>query len=109
MRENQVFAAGVQVKTRPEFLHRHHRAFDVPAGTTRPDRCLPRGFAGLWSLPESEVAGAVLPVFGKFRYAEIVRTVVGAISEAFLDQFGDEVGHFRDVFGGAHQNWWLNA
>src|SRR5258708_17418437 len=97
MRKNQVFATGVQVKTRPEFLHRHHRAFDMPAGTPLADRCLPRGFARLRSLPEGEVAGAVLLVFvdvnaravvhagkvffwklsllGEFGYAEIVITV----------------------------------
>src|ERR1035441_5403188 len=121
MRENQIFAAGVQVEARPELLHRHHRALYVPARTPRPNRRIPRGFARLRSLPEGEVAGAVLfvlvdvdaravgharkiflrelAVCGEFRDAEIVRAVVGAVSETFLYQFGNEVSYRIDVFG----------
>src|SRR5271155_2532416 len=51
MRKNQVFAAGMQVETRPQFLHRHHRALDMPARTPWPDRCLPRRLARLRSFP----------------------------------------------------------
>ncbi len=103
----------------------------MPARTAGSDRRVPRGFARLRSLPEGEVAGTVLFVFvdvdaravghagkiffrklavaGKFRDAEIVRTVVGAIRKALLHERGDKVGHLIDVFGGEHQNRPLNV
>ena len=94
-------------------------------GRPGPMRRIPRGFAGLGGFPEGEVAGAVffvfvdvdasavvhageiffreLAVLGEFGDAEIVRAVVGAIGDVFLDQFGDEVGHLVDVLGGADE------
>ena len=37
VREDQVFATGVQIEARAKFFHRHHGAFDVPAGTSGTD------------------------------------------------------------------------
>ena len=127
MREDEVFAAGVEVEAGAELLHRHDGAFDVPAGTAGADRGLPRSFAGLGSFPESEVAGAVffvfvdvdagavghagkiffreLAVLGKFGDAEIIGAVVGAVGETLLHQLGDELGHLLDVLGGADEAW----
>src|SRR6202142_235648 len=50
MRKNQIFATGVQVETRSQFLHRHYRALDMPPRTPRPDRRVPRGLTRLRSL-----------------------------------------------------------
>ena len=50
-----------------------------------------------------------LPYCGKLGDAEIVRTVVGAISESLVNQLRDEVRHLRNMLGGAHQRGLLNA
>ncbi len=103
----------------------------MPARAARPDRCLPRSFARFGRLPEGEVAGAVFFVFvhidagavlhareiflgklavaGKFRDAEVVGAVFGAVGESLFLQLGDELRHFRDVIGGAHQNRLLDV
>ena len=63
MRENQIFTAGVQVETLAQFLHRHDRALEMPAGAARPNHRVPGGFVGFRRFPQGEVAGAVLVVF----------------------------------------------
>src|SRR6185369_15134806 len=62
MGEDQVDAARVDVERRPEMLHRHRRALDVPARATRADRGVPGWLARLRALPEGEVADVVLGV-----------------------------------------------
>ena len=79
MGKDKVFAAGVQVEAGAELLHRHDRALDVPAGTAGADGGIPRGFAGLGSFPEGEVAGAVFFVF-----VDVDAGAVGHAGEIFL-------------------------
>src|ERR1017187_2790123 len=71
--KNQVFSASVQIEAWTEFLHRHHGTLDVPAWTARADRCVPRGFARLRSLPEREVSSTVFFVF-VYVHARAVRS-----------------------------------
>src|SRR5882762_2009209 len=59
MREDQVFSARVQIKALAEFLHRHDRALQVPAGASRTDRALPGSLARLGRLPKRKVSRAV--------------------------------------------------
>ena len=106
MREDQIFSAGVQVKSFPEFVHRHDGALEVPARASRADGRFPRSFAWLRGLPEREVASAVLIIFidvdagailhaaeisfrklavlRKLGDAEVIRSVVGAVGETFV-------------------------
>src|ERR1700688_1395845 len=101
--ENQGLAASVKIETLAKLLHRHHRALDVPARASTPDPAVPRGLAGFGGLPEREIAGTVFLVFvnidaravfhsgkiffrklavlGKFRNAEVIRTIIRAISK----------------------------
>ena len=79
VREDEILAAGVQVKTFAQLLHRHDRTFDVPAWAARANARIPRGFAGFRSFPEGEIAGTVLVVF-----VEIDAGAVFQIGEIFL-------------------------
>src|SRR5271165_7064042 len=63
MRENQIFAAGMQIEAFAEFRHRHDGALQVPAGASRADRSVPRSLTRLGRLPQSEIARAVFVVF----------------------------------------------
>ena len=44
MRENEIDAAGVNVECLAEILHRHRRAFDMPARTAATDGRIPGRF-----------------------------------------------------------------
>src|SRR5215471_19490352 len=131
MREDEILASGVKVKTLAQFFHRHDGAFEMPAGASRADCRIPRGFARLGGFPDREITGAVFVVLvyvdagavqhaaeiffgklaipGEFGDAEIVRTVVAAVRDSFLNKLGDEVRHLWNVFGGANKNRLLNA
>src|SRR5437879_6445972 len=62
MWEHVVGPAGVDVEGLAEERHRHGRAFDVPAGETRPPRAGPYLQAMLaGGLPQREVTGVMLP------------------------------------------------
>ena len=63
MRENQVLAARMQIETRSQLRHRHHRALNMPPGTPRPNCRLPRSLARLGRFPQREIARAVFFVF----------------------------------------------
>ena len=108
MRKDEVFAASVQIESVSQFLHRHGRALNVPAGTSRPDRTLPERLPRLGSLPKGEVASVVFFVFihvnpraifhsgkvffrklavgGKTCDAKVIRAIVGAVGETLLYQ-----------------------
>jgi hypothetical protein len=58
--EEQVRAAAVDVRAVGQVLLDHRGALDVPAGTPRAQRALPRGLAGLRGLPKREVERALL-------------------------------------------------
>ena len=62
VREDQVDRTGVDVERRPEVLHAHRRALDMPARPARADRRLEARLAGLGTLPDGEVADVVLGV-----------------------------------------------
>ena len=62
VREDEVHAAGVDVERLAQVPHAHGRAFDVPAGPSRPDGGVPGRLAGLGALPQREVADVVLAV-----------------------------------------------
>src|SRR5689334_8732702 len=47
VRENEVFAAAMNIERLREMFHRHGGAFDMPAGASAPPRALPRRFSGL--------------------------------------------------------------
>src|SRR5579872_3891797 len=103
----------------------------MPAGSTRADLRFPSSLSGLGSLPERKVASAVflilididsgpiknagkvllrkLAVFRELRDSEVVRTVFGAVCDAFLYQLGNELRHLLDVLGGANKDWLFNA
>src|ERR1051325_8637811 len=56
MREDEIDAAGVNVKRLAKVLHRHRRALDMPARTAATDRRIPRRFGfARWFFPEREV------------------------------------------------------
>ena len=55
VREDEVGAAAVQIEVRPEVLHRHRRALDVPARPADAERRTPRGLVGERRLPQHEV------------------------------------------------------
>src|SRR5258708_29978900 len=103
----------------------------MPAGASRPNDRLPGSFSRLGRLPQCEVAGAVLIIFvhvnagagthfaeillrefsvaWKAGDAEVIRPIVGAVSHILLHQFGDEIRHLWNMFGGPHQMWLLDA
>ena len=60
VRELQIHAAGVDVEMLTQNLGRHHRAFDMPAGTARPPGRGPTRLAGLGALPEHEIERVAL-------------------------------------------------
>ena len=62
MRKSQIDAAAVNVQRFAQILHGHGGAFDVPAGTPRPDRRLPEMLAGLGRFPQGEIARVVLVI-----------------------------------------------
>src|SRR5258708_15720377 len=107
MRDYEIFAASMQIKTLSQFLHRHCRTFQVPAGTSRANRSIPGSFAGLGRLPQSKIARAVLVIFvqvdtgsvahfaevllrefsiaWKAGDAKVIRPILGAIGYILLD------------------------
>src|SRR5689334_23916994 len=57
MRKNEIDAAGVNIETLAEILHRHRRALDMPARTAASDVSVPRRFGvARWFFPQGEVA-----------------------------------------------------
>src|ERR1043166_3495976 len=63
VREDEVYAAGVDVEGLAEILHGHRGALDVPAGAALAERRLPgRLVRLLLCLPEREVARVLLLV-----------------------------------------------
>src|SRR3712207_2572763 len=55
VRETQIRAAAMDVRSVWQMLLDHRRALDVPARPSRSPRALPGGLAGLGGLPEREV------------------------------------------------------
>ena len=119
VREDQIHSAAMDVEFRPQIGAGHCRAFDMPARTSAPPRRGPRRFAGLFALPQGEVALVTLagrhtlalmdvvdPVPGQLavlRVAEHVEVDVAAagIGVARLDQALHQFDHLADVPGGA--------
>src|ERR1035437_3401671 len=129
MRENEVFAAQVQVKAWPEELHAHGAALDVPAGPAFAPRAGPEHRAVLRHarLPEREVSNGFLLILitahalahphlikvelhqlpiarastAVFLDAEIDRTVWSLIGQPAHQQLLDERNDLRHVLGGA--------
>src|SRR5439155_5008614 len=63
VREDQINASAVDVEGLPEILHRHGRAFEVPAGTTLAKRGRPTRLAFFFGrLPQNKVASVSLVV-----------------------------------------------
>src|SRR5437764_9498506 len=81
MREDQIVAAAVDLEDRAEELLRHRRAFDVPAGATRPPRRLPDGvLAFLVRLPKRKVARVFLQLGAFGLLGRVVQRVVVALA-----------------------------
>ena len=121
VREEVVDAAGVQVETFAQILHRHGAALDVPAGAAGAPRGIPLHGAVRFvpRLPEREVADRILGVFvvgdadagaqarsvevreravgGELRDGKIDALVGRLVGDALLEQFSDERDHLRDV------------
>ena len=121
VRKDEVDPARVDVERGAEVGHAHRGALDVPAGTTRADRRVPRRLAGLGALPQGEVPHVVLAVLVGLhaladahrvgvepgepavrrpgRDPEEDRPVVGAVRVAAVEQRLDELDDLRDVVG----------
>ena len=126
MRKDEILAAGVQIESFAQFLHRHGGTFDMPSRPPLPDRTLPERLAFFGRLPQREVAGVVFfvlvhihtravfhsgeillgkfAVSGKLGNAKVIGAVVGTVGESFFFKFSDELGHPEDVIGGASEN-----
>src|SRR5258708_24349294 len=129
MWEDKVFPTSVQIEAVAQFLHRHDRAFEVPAGASSTNRGFPESLSRLGRLPQRKVACAVFIVFVnvdagpiehpaeifllKFsilrilRDAEEIRTVIADLSDPLLHQPGHEFRHLWNMLGGAHHPWVL--
>src|SRR5699024_4756886 len=55
MRENKIFAAGMNVNLLAQIFSGHFRAFDVPSRTSFAPRCIPERLAVFFRLPEYEI------------------------------------------------------
>jgi hypothetical protein len=71
MRELQVGCSAMDVETHPEILRRHHRALDVPPGTSRPPWRRPRGLTLFRGFPQREVERVL---FARVRLDPLART-----------------------------------
>ena len=60
--EDQVVTPAVDVEAVAQQVERHGHALDVPAGSSRSPRRVPRGLAGLGCLPEGEVEWVILVI-----------------------------------------------
>ena len=106
---------------RPEQVHRHRGALDVPARPTATPRRIPRGLAGLRGLPEHEVERVTLrlvhfdprpgpqvretlarqqPVRLELRDGVVDVAVAADVCVALLDQARDHRDDLRQVLGG---------
>src|SRR5262249_12147528 len=93
VREDEVLTAAVDVEVRPQVLHRHRRALDVPPGTPGTPRARPRGLARLGALPDSEVQRVVFrpPGLDAVALAHLVAppprelAVVGLLPDVVVD------------------------
>src|SRR6185369_1090474 len=123
MREDEIFAASVDVESVSEIFHRHGGALDVPAGAAGADLGVPECLAGFGSLPEGEVASLFfaeavginaravfnvgeillgkLAVLGELGDAEVIGAVFSPVSYALLKKAIDEVCHLVHVLGGS--------
>ena len=122
VREDQVGAAGVNVKRLAEIFRRHNGALDVPARPSGPELGFPEGFPRLGRFPQHEVPRVGLLVlvlihsrFGvdaahvhlgqfsvrwKLRDAKI-DGAIAAVGKTLLFQLPDGMCHLRDVVGGS--------
>src|SRR5258707_6444466 len=68
MRENQILATEMQIKTRAENFHSHRAAFDVPAGTAFAKRTRPENLAVVRRarFPERKIGDGFFRVFVAF-------------------------------------------
>ena len=57
MRENQIAAAAMEIKSLSQIMDRHGGAFNVPAGTSLSPGTFPERFTRFGPLPESKIAG----------------------------------------------------
>src|SRR5262249_27781659 len=57
----------------------------------------------------AEIFFGQLAVLRKFRDTEIVRAILSAVRDSFLYKIRDEVGHLRNVLGGANDNRLLDS
>jgi len=124
VREGEIDSAGVNIERVAEVLHRHGRAFNVPAGPAGADARLPEVLARLRRFPERKIprvffivlidvharaslnAGQIdlreLPVIGEFGDAVIDRAIA-CVGEAFLLQALDQRDHVVDMIGSPNQ------
>ena len=124
MRKGQVHAAGVNIKRLSEILHGHRRAFNVPAGTPRPDTRFPEMLARFRRLPHCEITRVVffvlihvharaglhsghvdfgkLSVSGELRDSEI-DGAFALVSKTLFLQLLDQRDHVFDVICRADQ------
>ena len=128
VRKAEVRAAAVDVGAAGQVLADHRRALQVPAGTPRSPRALPRGLAGLRGFPQGEVQRAALglchagldttgqslrlahlvgallaesPVLRVALHGEVDVAVARSIGVAAFGKLLDERDHLRNVSGRA--------
>jgi hypothetical protein len=120
VREDQVGAAAMDVESLAQVALRHGRALEVPAGSPRAPRAVPRRLARLGSLPEREVVNVLLvgidllarrhvveplmrqlAVLREAPHAEVDAAVAHRVGEVLRDQPLDQGDHVVDVLGRA--------
>src|SRR4029077_3027088 len=103
----------------------------MPTRPSAANQRIPGGLSGLGRFPQGKIPRAVFLVFvdidpGSIEHsaeiflrklsilrklcdAEVIRPIVGAVGEVFVDQLGYEVRHLRNVLGTPCENWLLDA
>ena len=72
VREDEILPAAVNVDGRAQHLLNHRRTLDVPPGSTRAPRRIPRRLPGLRSLPQREIRRILLPIVHRHALARAV-------------------------------------
>src|SRR5579875_1424183 len=88
MRECKVGTAAMNIELRPQVLHGHGAAFDMPAGATGPPGTGPRRFARRLGLPEHEIKRIFLA-----RVIRIIATLVSDLEHGIIGIQADGMRH----------------
>ena len=90
VRENQVFAASVDIECIAQVMFGHYGAFNVPAGSAFTPRGCPAGFAFFFGFPQNEVCRVFLRVIQRYTF--------GSTCDQFIQIFSGQFAVFREFF-----------